>query len=225
MLSSTVEDYLKELYLQQQRMPAAYVQLNDLSKAMKVTAGSASVMVQGLAKDGYVDYQKRTGSRLTPVGEKIALQIVRRHRLVEAFLVTVLGLDWSEVHAEAHRWEHVISDGVLERMDLLLGRPQVDPHGDPIPDAAGEIDHTEYDNLGRAPVNVAVQVVRILDQRPEFLRYLESKDIRPGALVTVEAGDAASGAFTVRAKDAAPAIIGDRAAMSIQIRHCPSPGR
>ncbi|MFA6508205.1 MAG: metal-dependent transcriptional regulator [Treponemataceae bacterium] len=217
MPSSTVENYLKELFLQQQELESSYVPMNVLALAMDVTAGTATVMVQGLAEEGFVDYQKRVGSRLTSRGEQEALQVLRRHRLVEAFLVKILGLDWSEVHEEAHLLEHVVSERVLERMDTLLGHPETDPHGDPIPSASGSIDRTSYISLAEAPLNERFRVVRILDQSPEFLRYLESKGIGPGAQVVVEAGGDVSGAFTVRPQNLPPTVLGKMAAESILV--------
>src|SRR5438309_1705668 len=99
---------------------------------------TATTMVKALADSGLVAYEPRGGVRLTRGGEQLALHVLRRHRLVELFLVKVLGLDWSEVHAEADELEHAISDKVLDRIDGLLGRPSVDPHGDPIPSAKGK---------------------------------------------------------------------------------------
>src|SRR5438309_3371533 len=138
MPSPTVENYLKQLYLQQQHAPQELVSMGKLAAAMGVVPGTATTMVKALADSGLVTYQSRGGVRLTRGGEQLALHVLRRHRLVELFLVKVLGLDWSEVHAEADDLEHAISDKVLEKIDQYLGRPSVDPHGDPIPSAKGK---------------------------------------------------------------------------------------
>src|SRR6476620_7329433 len=107
--------------------------MGRLAAAMGVVPGTATTMVKTLADSGLVTYEPRSGTRLTAGGEKLALHVLRRHRLVEPFLVKTLGLDWSEVHEEAEELEHAISDKVLHRIDQLLGHPTTDPHGDPIP--------------------------------------------------------------------------------------------
>src|SRR6476661_2815846 len=138
MPSSTVEDYLKSLYTQQ-RGGGDLVAMGALATAMNVAPGTATAMVKTLADAGLVDYEPRGGVRLSAKGEKLALHVLRRHRLVELFLVEVLGLDWSEVDQEAEELEHAISDKVLEKIDDVLGHPEVDPHGDPIPNPKGKI--------------------------------------------------------------------------------------
>src|SRR5579863_9086591 len=137
MPSSTVEDYVKRLYMEQQRSADRLVPLGRLAAVMGVVPGTVTTMVKALDEARLVHYEPRTGVRLTRSGEKLALHVLRRHRLVELFLVKVLGLDWSEVHAEAEDLEHAVSDKVLERIDALLDHPDVDPHGDPIPPARG----------------------------------------------------------------------------------------
>src|SRR5215471_11725921 len=133
MASSTVENYLKQLYLEQQVTNNRLVSMGRLAALLNVVPGTATSMIKTLADSGLVSYEPRSGVRLTTGGEQLALHVLRRHRLVELFLVKVLGLDWSEVHAEAEELEHAISDKVLEKIDGLLGHPSADPHGDPIP--------------------------------------------------------------------------------------------
>src|SRR3954465_993061 len=123
MPTSTVENYLKQLYLEQQAAPDELVSMGRLAAAMGVVPGTATSMIKALADSGLVFYEPRLGTRLTKGGEQLALRVLRRHRLVELFLVKVLGLDWSEVHDEAEELEHAISEKVLERMDALLGHP------------------------------------------------------------------------------------------------------
>src|SRR3954464_8932886 len=173
MASSTVEDYLKQIYLEQQAAdPRELVPMGKLATAMSVVPGTATSMVKALADAGLVDYEPRGGARLTRGGEKLALHVLRRHRLVELFLVKVLGLDWSEVHAEAEELEHAISDKVLERMDDVLGRPRVDPHGDPIPSAKGKVDESHYGSLADCGLNRPCRVTRVIDQDPAFLQFV-----------------------------------------------------
>src|SRR5437764_14428083 len=139
MPSSTVENYLKQIYLEQQHAPQELVAMGRLASAMAVVPGTATTMVKALADSGLVEYEPRGGVRLTRGGEQLALHVLRRHRLVELFLVKVVGLDWSEVHVEAEELEHAISEKVLEKIDALLGHPSVDPHGDPIPSPQGKM--------------------------------------------------------------------------------------
>src|SRR3954451_9350012 len=142
MATRTVEDYLKGLYNEQQRAARAgggLVAMGALAIAMKVAPGTATAMVKTLAEAGLAEYEPRGGVRLSAKGEKLALHVLRRHRLVELFLVEVLGLDWSEVDQEAEELEHAISDKVLAKIDELLKFPQVDPHGDPIPSSKGKL--------------------------------------------------------------------------------------
>src|SRR5215831_1727428 len=123
MATRTVEDYLKGLYAEQQRGGGGLVAMGALATAMRVAPGTATAMVKTLADAGLVEYEPRGGVKLSVKGEKLALHVLRRHRLVELFLVEVLGLDWSEVDEEAEELEHAISDKVLERIDQFLGRP------------------------------------------------------------------------------------------------------
>src|SRR4051812_9485258 len=147
MPTSTVEDYLKAVYSEQQRQGGGLVAMGALAAAMKVAPGTATAMVKTLAEAGLVDYEPRGGVRLSSKGQKLALHVLRRHRLVELFLVEVLGLDWSEVDEEAEELEHAISDKVLGKIDALLKFPKVDPHGDPIPTSAGKVPNRSLASL------------------------------------------------------------------------------
>src|SRR4051794_13775499 len=174
MPSSTVENYLKQIYLEQQDAGAAdLVPMGRLASAMGVVPGTATTMVKALADSGLVEYEPRGGVRLTHGGEQLALHVLRRHRLVELFLVKVVGLDWSEVHAEAEELEHAISDKVMERIDMLLGHPSVDPHGDPIPSAKGQVRNSPVISLADCPLHRPQRVARVLDQDVAFLQFLD----------------------------------------------------
>ena len=137
--SSTVENYLKAIYKAQAAQPdrGRLVPMGRLAHALSVVPGTATTMVKALAESGLVDYEPYAGVRLTPAGEKLAALVLRRHRLLELFLVKVLGMSWAEVHDEAERLEHAASDKLIDRIDTMLGRPATDPHGDPIPDSTG----------------------------------------------------------------------------------------
>src|SRR5438067_5037004 len=152
MASITVENYLKQLYLEQQNASEELVPMGKLASAMGVVPGTATSMVKALADSGLVAYEPRFGAKLTRGGEQLALHVLRRHRLVELFLVKVLGLDWSEVHDEAEELEHAISEKVLERIDALLNHPSVDPHGDPIPSAKGQVADAPLTSLAECQI-------------------------------------------------------------------------
>src|SRR3954447_13889232 len=159
--------------------------MGEIAAGMKVTPGTATSMVKALAESGLVDYEPRGGARLSSRGEKLALHVLRRHRLVELFLVEVLGLDWSEVDEEAEELEHAISDKVLERIDELLHHPQVDPHGDPIPTSKGKIPRRAMVSLAECETGRAMRVARVMDQNPTFLQFVDRHNLRPGTELTV----------------------------------------
>jgi len=218
MASSTVENYLKQLYLEQQHAPGQLVSMGKLAAAMGVVPGTATTMVKALSDSGLVGYEPREGVRLTRAGEQLALHVLRRHRLVELFLVRVLGLDWSEVHAEAEELEHAISDKVLERMDALLDRPSVDPHGDPIPPARGRPHLTPTrDSLADCEPGRSYCVSRVVDQEPAFLQFVERCGLMPGTSVTVEARDPQADAIRVRPRGKEPLSLGTSAAAKILV--------
>jgi DtxR family Mn-dependent transcriptional regulator len=199
MATSTVENYLKRLYLEQRSVEGgAMVSMGRLAAAMGVVPGTATSMVKALSDSGLVVYEPRGGVKLTRSGEQLALHVLRRHRLVELFLVKVLGLDWSVVHDEADALEHAISDRVLERMDALLGHPTADPHGDPIPTSKGHLYERQLMSLADCPVGVSQQVARVLDQEPEFLQFIERSGLMPGATVTVLKRDPSAEAVRIR---------------------------
>lgn len=184
MPSSTIEDYLKAIYAEQLARPGERVTTGRIADALSVTPGTATSMMKTLANAGLVTYEPYGGVMLTDAGEALAMRVLRRHRIVELFLVEVLGMDWSEVHPEAERLEHVVSEKMLERMDALLGRPTFDPHGDPIPTARGDVASTDHPSLltcgpGRH------RVARVLDQSADFLRRLDRCGVVPGEVATV----------------------------------------
>src|SRR6187397_2868131 len=164
--SSTVENYLKAIY--QAQLPLErrgdLVPMGQLAGALGVVPGTATTMVKTLAESGLVKYEPYAGVRLTGSGEKLAALVVRRHRLIELFLVKVMGMSWTEVHDEAEHLEHAVSDRLIDRIDEMLGRPQVDPHGDPIPDADGTVARPTYDTLMTCPLNQPMRVSRVSDQ-------------------------------------------------------------
>ena len=171
-------------------------------------------MVKALAESGLAEYEPYSGVRLTAAGEKLAGLVLRRHRLVELFLVQVMGMSWAEVHDEAEQLEHVVSERLIERIDEMLGRPTHDPHGDPIPDPEGAITRRDLDTLMTCPVGIPLRVTRIADQDPAFLRFIESNDLKPGQAIEVETRDAA--ADSVRLRGRAPQDDHDRHARRVE---------
>jgi DtxR family Mn-dependent transcriptional regulator len=143
--------------------------------------------------------------------------VLRRHRLVELFLVEVMGMSWAEVHEEAEQLEHVVSERLIERIDEMLGRPTHDPHGDPIPTAEGTIVPKHLDSLLTCPLGAPVKVTRIADQDPAFLRFIESSGLKPGQRIEVERRDTAADAVTVRGTGKGSVTIGTRAASKLLV--------
>jgi DtxR family transcriptional regulator, Mn-dependent transcriptional regulator len=215
--TSTVENYVKQLYLEERASEGDMILMGRLATVMGVVPGTATAMVKTLSDSGLAEYQPRSGVRLTASGEQLALSVLRRHRLVELFLVKVLGLDWSEVHDEAEALEHAISDRVLERIDAFLGRPTADPHGDPIPTRQGRVHEPRRMSLADCPVDAAQKIVRVLDQIPEFLQYAERQGLVPGAKVTVIDREPASEAVRIRVARRGEVLLGLAAAGKILV--------
>lgn len=197
MPSSTVEDYLKTLYAEQQRGHGGLVAMGAVAAAMGVTPGTATAMVKALAESGLVEYEPRDGVRLNPKGEKLALHVLRRHRLVELFLVEVLRLDWSEVDQEAEELEHAVSEKVLAKMDDLLGHPEIDPDGDPIPTARGKVRHRAMLSLAECGLDRPFRVARVIDQSPRFLHFVGRSNLKPGTELVVRGRDEASDSVSI----------------------------
>lgn len=197
MATSTVEDYLKHVLLLSER-GGELVSMGALAEALEVVPGTVTTMVKALADSGLVEHRLRAGVRLTAEGRRVALNVLRKHRLVETFLVHVLKMDWSAVHVEAEQLEHAISDTVLDRIDALLGHPTTDPHGDPIPSRLGKLVSPVYATLATCVTGRKLRVVRIADQSPEFLRFAEQHALRPNATLSVVDRNLAAGLITVR---------------------------
>lgn len=199
MASSTVEDYVKAVYLLQQDSPAGEASVAGIAAMLGVTKGSVTSMVRKLKDAQLVHAERYGGITVTRKGKALALDMVRRHRLIEVFLVETLGLDWSEVHAEAERLEHAISTKVLDRLDAFLDRPDTDPHGDPIPDASGKLIADASTPLRELHKGTRGRVVRISDQDADFLEFAAAHGLKPGAHVRVIDVVQAADSMTVQA--------------------------
>jgi DtxR family Mn-dependent transcriptional regulator len=213
--TSTVEDYLKAILLAEERRGEARVPTGQIASQLAVTPGTVTTMLKALADSGLVDYEAYGGAHLTAAGRQLATHVVRRHRLIEQFLVQVVGLDWSEVHDEAERLEHAVSERLIERIDELLGRPAVDPHGDPIPTAHGEVPRADHESLDELPVGRRARIARIADQESGFLQLVERLGLRPGTRVRVASKDAAADTLALDLGRGRVASLGLRAAAKI----------
>ena len=183
-----------------------------------VTPGTATAMIKTLADSGLVDHEPYAGVKLTHAGRQLAAHVVRRHRLVELFLVEVMGLNWSDVHAEAEVLEHAVSERLIDRIDEMLGRPAVDPHGDPIPTSQGEIPESSgQESLAVSPVGAPRFVARVIDQRADFLRLVERHGLMPGRRVVVRARDEVLDTIEIAPEGREALRLGMRAASRILV--------
>ena len=198
MISKAAEDYLKTLYKLEHESGSAAVSTSALAEALKVAAPSATNMLKKLAELRLVDYHPYRGATLTPAGTKIALEVLRHHRLLEAYLKEALGYSWDAVHEEADRLEHLVSDELEERMDAVLGYPTVDPHGDPIPTREGVMAAPASRPLATLAADEAGVVGRVSDRDPAKLRYLADLGLVPGVAVAVLEAQPFNGPLRVR---------------------------
>ena len=217
--SQTVENYLKTIYLAQSAAPdaALLVPMGHLASALGVVPGTATTMMKTLAEAGLVHYEPYLGVRLTPAGHKLASLVLRRHRLIELFLVRVLGMSWTEVHDEAEQLEHAVSERLIDRIDEMLGRPAVDPHGDPIPTSDGTVARQDHIDLASAPVGVLVTIERVVDQDAAFLRFVEQRNLMPGRQVRVAERDVVADALKITAPGGESTTVGFRAAAKVMV--------
>ncbi len=217
MASSTVENYLKHVLLLSAGGDGL-VPMGALAEALAVVPGTVTTMVKSLADAGLVEHRPRHGVKLTAEGRALALNVLRKHRLVETFLVNVLKMDWSSVHAEAEQLEHAISDEVLDRLDALLGHPETDPHGDPIPSRQGQLDAQVYATLATCVVEKPLRIVRITDQSPEFLHFAEENVLLPAEAVRVTSRNLAAGLVTLKKSGPRPLVLSLAAAGKILVQ-------
>ena len=221
MPSSTVENYLKAIYIGTNSLepPPRLLPMGQLASALNVTPGTATTMVKTLAESGLVEYEPYAGVALTKAGQRLAALVTRRHRLIELFLVQVMGYSWDEVHDEAEQLEHTVSERLVDRMDAMLGRPETDPHGDPIPNADGMIKpQKKVQTLLTCPLGTTVTVTRVIDQDKDFLRFIEHHNLKPGEAILVEERDAAADSVRVRGGNHRRLTIGTRAASKVLVQ-------
>lgn len=183
MTNKTTEDYLKAIYQVDADQRGAGT--TELAERLGIAPASVTGMLKKLAAQELVTYTRYQGVALTDTGRVIALDVLRRHRLAERYLTDVLGLSWDRVHAEAEEWEHVLSRDVAARMDAALGWPATDPHGEPIPSAAGDVPQRADTPLAQVQPNESATIARVGSEDAEFLRYLGSLGIYPDVAVVV----------------------------------------
>jgi len=209
--SDAIEDYAKAIYALSRRGGGA-VSTTALSERLSVTPASASAMVKKLAERGLAAHVPYKGVELTPAGERVALEVLRHHRLLELYLSEHLGVPWDRVHEEAEALEHVISEDLEARIAAKLGHPTHDPHGDPIPDEDLVMDEGDTTRLAELEPGACGRFVRISDSDPEMLRYLSERGVRLGDAFEVVARQPFGGPLTVRFGDAEHALGGGLAA-------------
>jgi DtxR family Mn-dependent transcriptional regulator len=218
MATETVENYLKAILTLSDESPDGEAGLARLAAVLGVTKGTATSMVKRLAEGRMVKAERYGGIRLTLKGRRAAVDVIRRHRLLETFLVRTLKLDWSVVHAEAERLEHAVSPTVIDAIDALLGHPAADPHGDPIPDRDGKVRPCASRPLCDCTVGSTVHVARVTDQDGAFLAFAARHGLRPGVSVKVLGVDPQAQSLLVQADGCEPVALAGAAAAKIAVQ-------
>lgn len=209
--SHAAEDCLKAIFVLTQEERGAST--SALAERLGISPGAVTKMVKKLAALRLADHSPYRGVTLTSAGEKIALEVIRHHRLLELYLQEALGYTWDQVHSEAERLEHVLSEEMEEKIDALLGRPALDPHGDPIPSREGILARPASTRLSELPDGAAGIVARVQSSDPELLRYLGQLGLYPGAEVRLQGREPFSGPLFIRVGEVEHAIgreVGDR---------------
>jgi len=217
MPSPTVENYLKQILLISLERDRREVGMGLISEALGVTPGTATSMVKNLERERWLSYKARKGVKLTGAGRKLGMNILRRHRLLETFLVETLGLDWSEIHDEAEELEHAISEKVLERLDEFLGKPRHDPHGHPIPTKGGLIQRHKSRSLLDCKEGMTVTIDSIDDQEKNFLKFARVRRIVPGNRIKILSREEVANAMELKIDRKTSFSIGFEAARKILV--------
>jgi DtxR family Mn-dependent transcriptional regulator len=213
--TESIEDFLKAVYMLQKK--SERVRTSEIAEALNITAPSAHDFINRCKDAKLVDYVSHRGVRLTQAGERIALEVLRHHRLLELYLVQALGFSWDEVHEEAERLEHHISETLEERIAAMLGHPTIDPHGDPIPRLDGSIPERGLLQLAELQADQSGAISRLLDQEPDNLRFLEEKGLVLGAQVKVIRREPYDGLTHIEV-DGQPQVIGETTARFVMVK-------
>lgn len=196
--SLTEENYIKSIY--SLSLTAGEVGVSELARKLNVKLPTVTSMIKKLATKKFVSYEKYQGIKLTEKGKKEALSIIRKHRLTEAFLVQIMGLGWEEVHDIAEQLEHIESERFFDRIDEMLGRPKVDPHGEPIPDINGKITSKNRTSLIEVKEGSTAKITAVGNDDKKFLDHLNSKGLQIGDAVTVKKKEPFDGSVTIGMK-------------------------
>jgi DtxR family transcriptional regulator, Mn-dependent transcriptional regulator len=196
MPSLTIENYVKTIY--QLGQQGESVATGQIASALGVLPGTVTSMLKTLDESNLATYTPYEGVRLTSAGRALALRVLRRHRLIELFLSRTLDLAWDEVHEEAEHMEHAVSDWLVDRIDVFLGHPSADPHGDPIPKADGTVAAGSDRALLHCAVGKRFRLERVTDQSPEFLRYLSQAGLEIGTEVSLVANEPSLDSVTIQ---------------------------
>lgn len=220
-LSPAVEDYLKAIYaLRSEQGAEGVVTTQALADSLRVAPASATNMAKKLASMGLAHHTPYRGLELSETGEKMALEVVRHHRIIETFLAEVLGLSWDKVHDEAERWEHVLSEEVEQLMMDKLGHPTRDPHGAPIPSREGTFPRDEGSLcLCEAKAGAYFIVVQVADEDGATLRHLESLGVRPGSRLFIERNEKVEGVIHLKSGVGDGRVLGHAPARGVWVRH------
>lgn len=211
-LSPSTEDYLKAIYKLEEDGPVATKALAD---ELGIAAASVTEMTKRLAERGLVEREPYKGATLTDAGTKIALEVIRHHRLLELYLKEEIGHSWEELHEEAEHLEHHISEAFEDRLDELLGYPTRDPHGHPIPTRSGEVEETATDRLADLDVGQRAVISHLSDDDPALLEHLEERGLMPGVSLEITDAEAFEGPVTVRVEGKESQLVGHVVAQSI----------
>lgn len=213
-LSPAIEDYLKAIYKLQ---AGEAVSTSAIAGALEISAASVTNMTKRMAEMGLVEYTSYRGVTLTPAGTKVALEVIRHHRLLELYLKEVLGYSWAELHAEAERLEHHISETFERKLDELLRHPTHDPHGHPIPTPEGVVAEASADPLSDVRPGRRVTVCHLADDDPALLSHLEERGLMPGAMLEILERAPFDGPLTIRIGDDEQ-VIGQAVAQCVFVR-------
>ncbi|MDB4614669.1 metal-dependent transcriptional regulator [bacterium] len=202
MASLTVENYVKSALQIELKSGNEWVSTGALAEALDVSPGSVTSMLKTLSESNLAEYRPYEGVRLTDAGRKLAMRMLRRHRLIEEFLVKTLDLTWDQVHDEAEDMEHAVSDFLIDRIDEFLGCPETDPHGSPIPTAEGKLrsNNVETRRLTECESGAKVRLIRVENQAPELLRYLAQSGFELGSVATIQDNNGALGQLTAKCR-------------------------
>lgn len=214
MLSQSIEDYLKVIY--EIQGSEGKVTTNSLSQKLNIAPASVTGMIKKLSSKKLITHKKYQGVRLTQAGEKIALEIIRHHRLIELYLKEALGVPWDKVHEEAEKWEHVISEEIEDRIDEFLGHPTSDPHGSPIPSRDGKVIERECSCLADIEPGYKAVIAEVSDHDPSMLRYLGKLGFYPKTKIKIDSVEPFNGPMRINIKNKTE-ILGREVAKHISV--------